>query len=155
MKFVFVREPRGAEYLELLKFCQAHSAHVAFIQQLFSPPSVDRLRPLLDRLSSSLIAIESVSEWPGNRMGTGYRADRYLYPVHDEVIAILADVAHGLFDWVNPFLPDDLHFLRGDEVVLGQVAHEQFAWINLDDGVFDTVPVLLKDLLEEREVDER
>jgi hypothetical protein len=44
----------------------------------------------------------------------------------------------GLFQWVNLGSPEDLHLIRSDgTTVLGTIAQEEDAWMELDDGEVD------------------
>ena len=62
------------------------------------------------------------------------RAERVLYTLSKQTLDATLRASKSLFDWVSPDLPEDLHLLRSDEsVVLGVVANEQDAWLELDD----------------------
>jgi hypothetical protein len=48
------------------------------------------------------------------------------------VKSAMEELTVGLFDWENPDLPDDPHFLRADgSVWLGSIIHERDAWLEL------------------------
>jgi len=153
MPLVFINEPRDEAYVDLLRFCQAQATHAAFILQSSSPPVLDRVRHVLEPLRPYLVSIDQVSSWPGHRLGEHSRVERYLYPAQEEVIDVLVTAASGLFDWMNPKLPDDLHFLDGDAVVLGQVAHEKLAWIGVARSKDENLPASLAANVEERPID--
>lgn len=153
MPLVFTTEPRDEAYVDLLRFCQAQATHAAFILQSSSPLVLDRVGHVLEPLRPYLTSIDQVSAWPGHRLGELSHVERYLYPTRDEVIDVLATAARGLFDWTNPELPDDLHFLDADEVVLGQVAHEKFAWIGAAKSASETLPPSVAAIVRERPID--
>ncbi|WP_157181531.1 hypothetical protein [Actinopolymorpha alba] len=55
-------------------------------------------------------------------------------PGAPESLEELLTATDDLFKWVNPDLPEDLHFLRVDgSTVLGSVAQEEEAWLELDE----------------------
>jgi hypothetical protein len=65
------------------------------------------------------------------------RAIRYEYAFSQDVAGLLFEAADGLYDWVAPDLPEDLHLLRGDgSAFLGSVAHERDAWLEAEQDEF-------------------
>jgi hypothetical protein len=56
------------------------------------------------------------------------------YRLDEASVPLLADAADGLFDWVQPALPEDLCLLRLDGTPwLVNIAHEEEAWLMLPD----------------------
>lgn len=91
-----------------------------------------RADSLLAALTPFLLATEDVDRWPGTQLIGDRKSRRFLYRLAPESIALLVSAATGIFDWVNPELPEDLHLLRADgTVVLGTVAQEEDAWLEL------------------------
>jgi hypothetical protein len=111
---------------------------------------MERVQPVLDVLSPNLFAVERVTEWPGTLLGPGYFANRYVYFISSETLRILGVVAEGLFDWINPALPDDLHFMSDGEVVMGSIPHHEFAWLNLETSDLGSVPPSVRRLIVPR-----
>jgi len=75
-----------------------------------------------------------LNQWPGTTKVALSDATRYVFRLTPATSRVLASSASSLFEWHNPRLPEDLHFLRADRsVVLGSVAHENYAWLELAD----------------------
>jgi len=88
---------------------------------------------VLQALSPHLLGVEQARVWPGTELSDSL-ATRHLFHLDERSLGILGDSAAGLFEWVNPGLPEDLHFLRLDgSTVLGSVAQEEDAWLELSD----------------------
>ena len=89
---------------------------------------------------------EERSDWPGTKLN-GETARVYHFSFNEEVCRVLSEVADGLFDWVQPGLPEDPCFLsRNDEPWLVTIAHERDAYFELapdeHDQLLKTVPQL-------------
>ncbi|WP_350278288.1 hypothetical protein [Kribbella sp. HUAS MG21] len=97
-------------------------------------------REVLRRLGEHLLAADAVQAWPGSRIVGTSTQNRYLFRLDEESLEVLTTAASSLFDWVWPRLPEDLHFLRADgSTVLGTVAQEDDAWLELTAAEFDVV----------------
>jgi hypothetical protein len=83
-------------------------------------------------LQPYLIRAERVTEWPGTRLMGGRTSLHYLYRLTPESLAAILAAADYMLAWVNPELPEDVHFLRADgTTVLGSVAQEDAVWLEL------------------------
>ncbi len=129
--FTFTVEPTGLLYDSLLAAARVSGTEFGLIMQArknFLPRcllAIERLRPFLK-------ATEDVSAWPGSQLHVGYSATRHIYAVDDGSIDVLRASAEGLFDWANPALPEDLHFLRADGTTwAGSTTQETDAWLEL------------------------
>ena len=59
-------------------------------------------------------------------------------------LAVVCDRASSLGDWINPALPEDLHFMRGDgSVVPDTVAQENDYWLELSAYELRSLPKAL------------
>ena len=99
--------------------------------------------------------MEDTASWPGTDLIGGRLSRRFLYRLTPEALDVLAEATSSLYEWVNPALPEDLHLLRGDEsTVLGSVAQEEEAWIELDDDELawwrQHVPAPARDMIRTR-----
>lgn len=94
----------------------------------FSPIAND----LLHRISEWCERVDLVREWPGSLLLGPGEMELRTYTATPMVINALIEAGPLLSDWVSPHLPEDLHLIgpRG-EVVLGNVAHERDAWVEL------------------------
>ena len=90
---------------------------------------------VIDDLASEMVAVErNQHAWPGTLKILSADATRYMFRLSSGSLEILAGNARTLFDWQNPRLPEDLHFMRLDHSpVLGTIAHEDYAWLELSD----------------------
>jgi hypothetical protein len=88
---------------------------------------------LVDEIKSELVETESITDrWPGTLKLTASHATRYLFRLTPATSTLLQQAATSLFDWHNPRLPEDLHFLRADHsLLLGNIALEEYAWMEL------------------------
>jgi hypothetical protein len=137
MSFTFTEEPRGPLYDTLLEAGLREAERVGLIVQRWrSYPSSAQV--VLEKLSSYLIEMKDISEWPGTRLASGYTEELRLYRYEPPVQGLLRFFADGLFDWQNPSHPDDLHFVRADgSTWLGSIAHEKDAWLELTTEEYD------------------
>ena len=93
----------------------------------------DRALAVLAALEPALMREERVSSWPGSQLLSG-TSTRLTYVVSDKSVGVLRDSAASFFDWVCPYLPGDLHFLRANgSTVLGTIGQEDDLWVELDD----------------------
>ncbi|MEV4263612.1 hypothetical protein [Kribbella sp. NPDC049584] len=124
----------GPAYRELLELSAELSG--VFALMLRSGPSdlFESGQMVLDGLEPYVESRDSVGACPGSQLYGDQTYERYLYSVGPESVRVLAESALSLFDWVNPRLPEDLHFLRTDgSIVLGTVAQENDGWLELTD----------------------
>jgi hypothetical protein len=72
------------------------------------------------------------AKWPGSRLTADYPTDRYLFRCVDPLIEAMSTLAGGIYDWDNPDVLDDPHFLRQDGPTwFGSTVHERWAWLGL------------------------
>jgi hypothetical protein len=88
---------------------------------------------VIHEVEGEFVTIETdLDHWPGTTKIVQSDATRYLFHLTPATSRILTHSARSLFEWKNPRLPEDLHFMRADRsVVLGNVAHENYAWLEL------------------------
>jgi hypothetical protein len=90
---------------------------------------------LISDLSTFLIEEKEVQEWPGTKLLTG-KAKLYRYNLRSESASILHRTENNLFNWLQPELPEDLVFYKGQYPVFISVTHEKDAYFELDnDGI--------------------
>lgn len=125
---------RGELYATLLRAASDISDIVGMITR--SPKVIlsPRAREALSALAPHRLSKEEVAVWPGTQLIGGRTSTRHLFKLVPDSLNILLSTADDLFDWVNPELPEDLHFLRSDRsTVLGSVAQDEEAWLELTD----------------------
>jgi hypothetical protein len=88
-------------------------------------------RLVLDWLVPFRVGREDASSWPGTEL-IGHTAVVYRYRLNADMVEQLALAADGLFDWVEPRLPEDPSLLREDGTAwLTTTAHERDAYFTL------------------------
>jgi len=128
----------GELYESLLRCTAASATAIGVIVRSDKIELSGRAKDLLRALDPYVIRVESVVEWPGTRLVGGRTSLHHLYRLTPESLGLILRAADDLFAWVNPDLPEDLHFLRADgSTVLGTIAQEDDAWIEFDEVEFD------------------
>jgi hypothetical protein len=126
-----VAEPRGQAYRCLLQ-AAAEQASTAFLVIRESVDLSEGARECLLRLEPYMLSDQSVSEWAGTKL-LGGKARMLIYQASAQLVLVLQNYTRGLYDWIQPNLPEDLGFLRNDgSLWLGSTAHEADAWLELE-----------------------
>ncbi len=132
----FIQEPRSDLLKALLSEATGLVTVCGFIVQ-GDLPSNQRAARLLAELSPYAKTSKKVSSWPGTELHGESSAVQYQYAFSQPVAELLHETVDGLYEWVAPDLPEDLHLLRQDgTVLLGCIAHERDAWLELDRDEF-------------------
>lgn len=91
----------------------------------------------LERSSPYLKEKKSASEWPGTKLGSiedlvEEKATVYYFNLNSKSSSLLKEVANGLYDWLQPDLPEDLCLLRPDgSPWLVSISHEKDSYLEL------------------------
>jgi hypothetical protein len=126
--------PTGRVHHDVLRSVASLSTVVGLVVRSPKVQLTTRAQSLLAALSPFLVANEEVDRWPGTELVGGRKSRRLLFRLEPASLDLLIAATTGLFDWVNPQLPEDLHLLRSDgTTVLGTVAQEEDAWLELDE----------------------
>jgi hypothetical protein len=139
--FDFNQEPQG----DLLKSLLVGSAELAttcglIVQGDF--PATQSASRLAAGLSPYAKDPKKVSSWPGTQLHDEGNAIQYQYVFSQPVAHLLFEAADHLYGWVSPDLPEDLHLLRQDgSVLLGSVAHEHDAWLEMGEDEFTRLTI--------------
>jgi hypothetical protein len=132
----FTEEPAADLLRSLLIEASEIATTCGFVVQADFPTN-QRATRLATELHSYLKTKEEVASWPGTQLYGERRAIHYEYTFSQYVAGLLLEAADGLYDWVAPDLPEDLHLLRQDgSVFLGSVAHERDAWLETEEDEF-------------------
>lgn len=120
----------GPKYEALLRSAAPLAASVGLIVRSDLVVLTRRAQAVLETLAPYLTRSDQVSAWPGTQLFGDRGSHRYLYRLQPETLEILVSSASDLYEWINPELPEDLHFLRTDgSTVLGTIAQERDAWV--------------------------
>lgn len=88
---------------------------------------------LLEELKSSLKEVKDQYEWPGTFLAGGTPAKVYYYNTDYHSKKILKQVSSSLHDWVEPYLPEDLSFIKNHKPWLINTSHEYESYIETED----------------------
>lgn len=140
-----LEEPRGESYRQLIRASLYYGDRFLLITN--SLPDVDApARSLTAALKPYLLSANRESEWPGTRL----LEDTALvssFSMRPETAKILGEAVEGLFDWIEPELPEDLCILRPDgSPWLVTISHEQDAYFQLSDKEKGELTELVPDL---------
>jgi hypothetical protein len=134
--FNFSEEPREDLLESLLLTSTELATTCGFVVQGDFPTS-QRATRLAAGLRPYAKSSEKVSSWPGTQLHSEGNAIQYRYDFSRPVAELLFEAADRLYDWISPDLPEDLHLLRQDgSVLMGCVAHEHDAWLEMDESEF-------------------
>jgi len=125
-------EPRGTIYHELLAFALGRCDVLSLVVQPRLNLS-DGARRFLHKLRPYVISTDlQATGWPGTVVLSG--SATLLHARFNEATRnLIGSPAHGLYDWRQPWLPEDLSLLYQDgEPFLGSIAHENdaFLWLS-------------------------
>ncbi|MDX3004469.1 hypothetical protein PWY87_22460 [Kribbella solani] len=130
----------GDDYGELLRVLSPVAAGFGLIVQVPFAALHESARKVLERLGGHLIEAMDTQAWPGSQIVGRTTVERFLFRLDSDSLEVLVSSASSLYDWVNPRLPEDSHFLRSDgSVVLGTVAQEDDAWLQLTPAEYERI----------------
>lgn len=89
---------------------------------------------LLTELSNYLIEKKIVNEWPGTKLLLG-SASFFKYHLNENTICILANYNDNIFEWIAPYLPEDLILYKNKIPILISITHERELYIELNDDI--------------------
>jgi len=145
MIFDIVSEPVDGTYRQLLAQCRKYSSTAILV--LRDPDDLSPVASgLLNRIQPWCISKDKRSEWPGTIM-RNFLATVYTYRLDPALVTELQTVATGLYQWIQPELPEDPCLLRPDGTpLLVTIAHERDAYLIVSqqevDSLLSTVPGL-------------
>lgn len=141
----FTREPRDSFYCALvdagMSVCDRFLLVIRQTCSVSAPATAttNQLRPY--QLSQ-----ENASEWPGTRLHHGCALVTY-YEFNQHSASVLKSTAHGLYDWKQPELPEDLCLLRPDGTPwLVSIAHESDAYVELTGTEYSSLVALVPEI---------
>lgn len=147
-------EPKDDLYQDLIGYAtrDCTTALLVVRDPSFLSPSG---KNVLAQLETFLKEKKESSDWPGTIL-YDHTAWVFLYRFGQDSAAIFRSVAHALFDWQHPDLPEDLCLLRENkEPWLVSIAHERDAYFQLDQDekvrLFKALPSLTN-ILRERSI---
>lgn len=132
-EYTFVREPRGLIYRNLLDF----SVDECSAALLVARSDVDlgpNAKVVMESLGPFLLSETESHMWPGTVLHGGATALVMTYRLDHASVALLTEAADGLYDWIQPDLPEDLCLLRADDTPwMVTITHEKDSYLELTD----------------------
>lgn len=91
---------------------------------------------LVKDIQGSFIEMKEQSEWEVTELleATAYV---FYYELNEQTKHFLQTKSSSLFDWISPYLPEDLMFFSGDDVWLAGCSHEHFFVVSEEFNDFD------------------
>lgn len=128
MNHFFSSEPRDEAYEVLIDLAASKCKTFSLVWRYFPKPH--RVNTEITEALESFFVRESLSaEWPGTELG-GAKATVSYYELSSGAASVLKK-AGGLYQWLQPGLPEDLAFyMPNGQNWLASVAHERTAWIS-------------------------
>ncbi|MBA3020538.1 hypothetical protein [Propionicimonas sp.] len=97
-------------------------------------------KAVLSELSPYLERSVKISQWPGTRSIAPARVE--YFRSEPGAVDVITRCTGSFWEWMDPEMPEDLHFLREDgTVVLGSTTCERYAWLELDREERDSLAV--------------
>jgi hypothetical protein len=145
--FDVIEEPRGRVLRDLLGALSHHATSATLV--LRDDLELSELgRSFLARTALNLVERKRTSSWPGTTL-LDEEASVLCFSLRDDVLDEFCRASEGLYGWQQPALPEDLALLRADgTVILGSVAHEHDAFLELSDEEFKMVAAAVPGLLQ-------
>jgi hypothetical protein len=134
--YVFVSEPAGSEYADLIDFCCSLASKMILVVRDPQIRPGDAIRQRLAKLQPYRIEALRSREWPGTILYED-EAAVYWHHVTPGLQQCMKELASHLFEWVHPDAPEDPCFFRDDgQVVLVTISHERDAYLMLTEAEF-------------------
>ncbi len=144
-RYTLLTEPRGTEYVALLRTL-SHFSQYALLVVRSGILLSDYGHETLQELDQDIVAKEKRQEWPGTQLYEG-SATVYLIKLTPTSLDILVSRASRLYEWEQPFLPEDLCLMRNEtEPILVSISHERDAYVLLSDDEKQEVLSVLPNL---------
>lgn len=129
MVLVEIESPiAGAEYHALLRFAGECSDAFSLVWRdkfRFENSACD----LVDELRPLELRAEHVHDWPLTTL-VGHKATVRYYRCTAEALHVLRARSSGVYEWLEPSLPEDLAFWQQGSWWFGSVSYEDIACIN-------------------------
>jgi len=131
-QYTLLNEPRGTEYVELLRTLSRYCQYALLVVRRDLPLS-SYGHETLRELEQDIMMKEERQEWPGTRL-LNDSATVYLMRLTANSLGVLCNRASRLYEWEQPFLPEDLCLMRSvSEPMLVSISHEKDAYLLLSE----------------------
>jgi hypothetical protein len=134
-QFSITKEPVGPSYRKLIDIAVSQSARAYLVTRVDDGELSTRAKEALALLKSESMDCRTSSNWPGTELLDGGTATVREYRCTPRLAEALSTLASGLYEWIEPELPEDLGFLRSDgSPWLASIAHERDAFFVLSEA---------------------
>lgn len=123
------KDIKGEDYRSLIELASKKCDKFAFVKRrdmMADEALVMKIfNKLVEDIQDSFIEMKEQSEWETTRLleATAYV---FYYELNDQTKHFLQTKSNSLFEWISPYLPEDLMFYSGDDVWLAGCSHENF-----------------------------
>ena len=132
MTYTIKNEPKEGVYRDLIRYAMLCCTQFSLVVRSSIPLDEDGSQ-FIQTLKPFLVRTEKTSRWPGTQL-IGDFADVSHYQLSSASAELITSVSTGLFQWMQPELPEDLCLFRTpNEPWLVTIAHERDAYVNLTD----------------------
>jgi len=127
-------------YFKLLELCESHRQNCSLVINSGALPAQSAF-DFVATASTFIVGDKQQTSWPGGGTLEPGATCRVIYvQVCPESIGLLRKAATNLYDWVHPFLPEDLAFYRPDgSVFFAAITHEGVSFFEIDSAEMDRV----------------
>lgn len=118
------------QYHEIIRYSlnTCTSFQLVIRKSIINNNSVNKI---LKDLHSFFINKTESSEWPGTKL-TSEQASIFVFQLNNISARILIESTDGLFEWIQPDLPEDLCLIRSNGIPwLITISHEKDAYFNI------------------------
>lgn len=134
------KDIKGENYCALIEFASKKCDKFAFVQRRDiigdEKIAMEYHNKLVKDIKSSFIEKKEQSEWAVTEL-LEETACVYYYELNEQTKHFLQTKSNSLFDWISPYLPEDLMFYSGDDVWLAGCSHERFFIISDEFNDYD------------------
>ncbi|ADL52271.1 hypothetical protein [Clostridium cellulovorans] len=131
---MFIRtNPKGEVYRDLIDLAfEICDTFILVVRNDIS--TTENVDYVLEKLNPSLKEVKKQFQWASIIVCSDISASVYYYHTDDNAKKILKESANSLHQWVQPNLPEDLSFIKNNELWLSNTAHEYESYILTDDS---------------------
>ncbi|GIW85425.1 MAG: hypothetical protein KatS3mg107_1085 [Gemmataceae bacterium] len=143
-EYDILEEPRDDIYSRILNYAYRHCDYISFVIRfdLGLDPGGHKF---LIHTKENIKRIDIVSEWPGTNLIDQVAIIVYLN-FTESVLKEILNHTTGLYQWVQPSLPEDLCLYRCDNPWLASIAHERLSWLNIYPEELNDILVAIPEL---------
>lgn len=134
------KDIKGEDYRSLIELALKKCDKFAFVKRrdMMADEKVAMKHhdKLVKEIKGSFIERKEQSEWGVTELleATAYV---FYYKLNEQTKLFLQTKSNSLFEWISPYLPEDLMFYSGDDVWLAGCSHENFFVISEEFNDYD------------------